>query len=155
MKDETKERQKKLTELGSKARAGTLMSTLFRAVASELTERVNIKVPGTKGGMEIRLVSKAEAIVRDIIQQALPITTIELEVMSIKDIAVRTKEQLEYRKLILDRVDGRAGAVGEDTKSRGESVSKKVSRLNQDFLNDQAKKAAKEKKETKSGLPKV
>lgn len=131
------------------------MSTLFRAVASELTERVNIKVPGTKGGMEIRLVSKAEAIVRDIIQQALPITTIELEVMSIKDIAVRTKEQLEYRKLILDRVDGRAGAVGEDTKSRGESVSKKVSRLNQDFLNDQAKKAAKEKKETKSGLPKV
>ena len=141
------ERQKKLTELGSKARAGTLMSTLFRAVASELTERVNIKVPGTKGGMEIRLVSKAEAIVRDIIQKALPSND--------EDTAVDPKVQMEYRKLILDRVDGRAGAVGEDTKSRGESVSKKVSRLNKDFLNEQAKGTKKEKPKAKSSPPKV
>jgi len=68
------ERQKKLTELGSKARAGTLMSTLFRAVASEKTELMQFKVPGDKTGkMQTRLVSKAEAIVRDIIQKALPV----------------------------------------------------------------------------------
>ena len=139
------ERQKKLTELGAKARAGTLMSTLFRAIASEKTELMQFKVPGDNTGkMQTRLVSKAEAIVRDIIQKALP-----------GDESADAKTQLEYRKLILDRVDGRAGAVVEDTKSKGESVSKRVSRLNKDFLNDQAKGTTKEKAKAKSGPPKV
>ena len=143
------ERQKKLTELGAKARAGTLMSTLFRAIASEKTELMQFKVPGDNTGkMETRLVSKAEAIVRDIIQRALPV---EEGVDDLTDAKVR----LEYRKLILDRVDGRAGAVGEDTKSHGESVPNKISRLNKDFLNDQAKGTKKEKPKTKSSPPKV
>jgi hypothetical protein len=150
------DRQKRLTELGSKARAGTLMSTLFRAVASEATELIAVKVPGRKDGkLQTLLVSKAEAIVRDIVQQALPITAKELEDMDMKEIAVRTKEQLECRKLILDRVDGRAGAVGEDNKERGESVPNKISRMNKDFLNDQAKGTTKEKPKKKSSPPKV
>ncbi len=145
MKDPIETREKALTELGSKARAGTLMSTLFRAIASEKTELMQFKVPGDETGkMQTRLVSKAEAIVRDIIQKALPSNEL-----------VDPKTQFEYRRLILDRVDGRAGAVGEDTKGHGESVSKKVSRLNKDFLNDQAKKTTKEKPKTKSGPPKV
>lgn len=139
------ERQKKLTELGAKARAGTLMSTLFRAVASEKTELMQFKVPGDKTGkMQTRLVSKAEAIVRDIVEKALPANEL-----------VDPKMQLEYRKLILDRVDGRAGAVGEDSKSGGESIPNKISRINKDFLNDQAKGTKKEKPKTKSLPPKI
>lgn len=142
------ERQKKLTELGAKCRAGQLMTTLFRAVASEKTELMQFKVPGDNTGkMQTRLVSKAEAIVRDIIQKALPAKD-ELDL-------VEGKLRLEYRKLILDRVDGRAGAIGEDNKSRGESVPNKISRLNKDFLNDQAKSTEKEKAKTKSRPPKV
>lgn len=144
-----KDRQNRLTELGSKARAGTLMSTLFRAVASEKTELIQFKVPNEESGeMETRLVTKAEAIVRDIIQKALPNL-----VNGGPD--VDDKLQLEYRKLILDRVDGRAGAVGEDTKSHGESVPNKISRINKDFLNDQAKKTKKEKPKTRSSPPKI
>lgn len=143
------ERQKKLTELGAKARAGTLMSTLFRAAASEKTELMQFKVPGDKTGkMVTRLVSKAEAIVRDIIEKALPVKDDVLDL-------VDSKLRLEYRKLILDRVDGRAGAVGEDTKGHGESIPNKISRINKDFLNDQAKGTKKEKPKTKSSPPKV
>lgn len=142
------DRQKKLTELGAKVRAGTLMSTLFRAIASEKTELMQFKVPGDETGkMQTRLVSKAEAIVRDIIQKALP--------NAMKDFPdIDAKTQLEYRKLILDRVDGRAGAVGEGNKSQGESVSKKVSRLNKDFLNEQAK-GSKERSKKKTSPPKI
>ena len=144
MNKESKSREKKLTELGAKSRAGTLMSSLFRAVASECTELIQIKVPGSKTGkMETKLVSKAEAIVRDIMQKALPH---KLEDGEICD----PKEQLEYRKLIMDRVDGRAGTVGEDAKGQGETIPNKISRMNKEFLNDQAKKVAK-----KSAPPKV
>ena len=143
------ERQKKLTELGAKARAGTLMSTLFRAVASEKTELMQFKVPGDKTGkMVTRLVSKAEAIVRDIIQKALPVT-------EGTDDLTDAKVRLEYRKLILDRVDGKVGAVGEDAKGHGESIPSKISRINKDFLNEQAKGTKKEKPKTKSSPPKV
>ena len=146
--NDIEDRQKKLTELGAKARAGTLMSTLFRSIASEKTELMQFKVPGSKTGkMQTRLVSKAEAIVRDIIEKALPYKE--------GGELVDSKVQMEYRKLILDRVDGRVGAVGEDAKNQGESVSKKVSRLNKDFLNEQAKRTAKEKPKTKSAPPKV
>lgn len=144
--NEIKDRQKKLTELGTKARAGTLMSTLFRAIASEKTELMQFKVPGDNTEkMETRLVSKAEAIVRDIIQKALPDSG---------DI-VDPKVQMEYRKLILDRVDGRAGAVGEDTKGHGESVPNKISRMNKEFLNAQARGTKKEKPKAKTPPPKV
>lgn len=134
MSKQSKQRERDLTELGSKARAGQLMSTLFRAVASEMTELMDIKIPGrTDGKMRITLVSKAEAIVRDIVQKALPVSEGEID-------NVDPKVRMEYRKLIMDRVDGRAGTVGEDTKGQGESIPGKVSRINRDFLNDTAKK---------------
>lgn len=127
-------RERDLTELGSKARAGQLMSSLFRAIASEMTELVASKVPGrTDGKMQTLLVSKAEAIVRDIVQKALPISEGTID-------TVDPKVRMEYRKLIMDRVDGRAGAVGEDTEGQGERIPEKVSRINKDFLNDTAKK---------------
>ena len=138
-------RERDLTELGAKIRAGTLMSSLFRAVASEMTELILVKVPGrTDGKMQTVLVSKAEAIVRDTIQKALPVSTDETPL-------VDEKTRMEYRKLIMDRVDGRAGTVGEDTKGQGENIPEKVSRINKDFLNDIAKKT----KAKKSGPPEL
>ena len=132
MKDEVKDRQKRLTELGAKSRAGTLMSSLFRAVASEKTELISTKVPGSKDGkMQTLLVSKAEAIVRDIIQKALPDNDAE---------GVDPKVQLECRKLVLDRVDGRAGTVGEDAGAKGVSIPDRISEASKGFLNAQAKK---------------
>ena len=142
MKDEVKEREKKLTELGQKCRAGTLMSSLFRAIASEKTELIQVKVPGSKTGkMETLLVSKAEAIARDIIQKALPTSDIE---------GVDLKVQLEYRKLVLDRVDGRAGTIGEDAGDRSVSIPDRISEASKGFLNAQAGKSRK-----KSGPPVV
>lgn len=138
-------RERDLTELGSKARAGQLMSSLFRAVASEMTELIATKVPGrTDGKMQTVLVSKAEAIVRDIMQKALPVGEGETDLID-------QKVRMEYRKLIMDRVDGRAGTVGEDVKSQGESIPGKVSRINKDFMNDIAKKT----KAKKGGPPEL
>lgn len=138
-------RERDLTELGAKSRAGTLMSSLFRAIASEYTELIAIKVPGrTDGKMQTVLVSKAEAIVRDVIEKALPVSEGQAD-------TVDPKVRMEYRKLIMDRVDGRAGAVGEDTKGQGERIPEKVSRINKDFLNDTAKKT----KAKKSGPPEL
>ena len=136
MKDEVKEREKKLTELGAKSRAGTLMSSLFRAVASEKTELISTKVPGSKDGkMQTLLVSKAEAIVRDIFETALPRKYKDDEV------PVDAKVQLECRKLVLDRVDGRAGTIGEDAGDRSVSIPDRISEASKGFLNTQAKKS--------------
>jgi len=135
MKDEVKEREKKLSELGAKCRAGQLMSSLFRAIASEKTELIQVKVPDSKTGkMETLLVSKAEAIARDIIQKALPTSDTE---------GVDLKVQLEYRKLVLDRVDGRAGTIGEDADDKRGSIPDRISEASKGFLNAQAGKARK------------
>jgi len=142
MKDEVKEREKKLSELGAKCRAGQLMSSLFRAVASEKTELISTKVPGSKDGkMQTLLVSKAEAIVRDIVQKALPVGD---------DDGVDPKVQMEYRKMVLDRVDGRAGTIGEDAGDKGVSIPDRISEASKGFLNAQTGKAGK-----KSGPPVV
>ena len=132
MKDEVKNREKKLTELGARCRAGQLMSSLFRVVAAEKTELILMKVPGSKSGkMETVLVSKAEAIARDIIQKALPNSDAD---------GVDPKMQLEYRKLVLDRVDGRAGTIGDDESGKGVSIPDRISEASKGFLNAQAKK---------------
>jgi len=140
MKDEIKNREKKLTELGAKSRAGRLMSSLFRAIAAEKTELIQVKVPGIKtGAMETLLVSKAEAIARDIIQKALPTND-----------TVDSKVQMEYRKMVLDRVDGRAGTVGEDAGDKHGSIPDRISEASKGFLNAQAGKVGK-----KTGPPAV
>ena len=141
MKDEVKAREKKLTELGAKCRAGQLMSSLFRAVASEKTELISTKVPGSKDGkMQTLLVSKAEAIVRDIVQKALPNrcgTEINDEGVMV---VIDPKVQMEYRKMVLDRVDGRAGTIGEDAGDTRATIPDRISEASKGFLNSQAKK---------------
>jgi len=143
-----KNREIELSELGTKVRAGTLMSSLLRAIASEKTELVQYKVPGAKDGkMVTKLVSKAEAIVRDMIQIALPHKIADRE-----DI-IDPKVRLDYRKIILDRIDGRAGEINANDKEEGESIPDRVSRINKDYLNIQAKNATKESKKEKNSNP--
>ena len=151
MVNEIKKREKSLTELGVKSRTGILMCRLFRAVASEKTELISTKVPGSKNGkMQTLLVSKAEAIVRDIVQKALPSKSGTEISDEGKMVAVDPKVQMEYRKMVLDRVDGRAGTVGEDVDDKGTTIPDRISEASKGFLNAQAGKAGK-----KSGPPTV
>ena len=150
MNPESKERQNKLTSHGTKARISPVVSQLFRAIGSEMTEMIAMKTPGDEGGkLQKRLVSKAEAMVRDLYQQAMPETEVE-----------DLKHQLACRKLILDfTIDKNA------KEQASETVADKVSDLNKDRLNAMAKggteetasgKKSKEKKKSKkSKCPRV
>lgn len=153
MNAEGKARESKLTSHGTKARISPVVSQLFRAIGSEMTEMVCIKVPDSKtGAVESRLVSKAEAMVRDLFQQAMPVSLEE---------EVDVKHQLACRKIILDFT------IDKNVKdSAGESVADKVSGLNKDRLNAMAKGSRvetacgtkpkeKKKKSKKSKCPRV
>lgn len=150
MNKEGEQREKDMVQHGSKIRAGVIISSLFRSIGTEMTERVLIKVPDSKSGkMEPRFVSKAEAIVRDCYEKALPkkLETIEIDAETGQEVTVVTeadpKMQLEYRKIIFDRIAGKAGA-DDSGKDAGESVPDRVSRLNKDRLNDIAMDGEKE-----------
>ncbi len=158
MNPESKERQSKLTSHGTKARISPVVSQLFRAIGSEMTEMICLKVPDSKtGAMETRLVSKAEAMVRDLYQSAMPISSKDLVDLDVKEIVLRGKGQMDARKLIL------AHTIDKNAKEQiGETVADKVSDLNKDRLNAMAKGGTEEtacgkksKEKTKSKKPKV
>lgn len=109
---------KKLLQQGSKNRAGRLLSGYLRAIAQEVTELVDVVISPDK--VERRLVSKGEAMARDMMRQALE--------------GVDDKIKLEYRKLILDRIEGRAGDTDKDAK-RGRSVPDRISEINKERIN--------------------
>ncbi len=117
---------KKLLQLGSKQRAGKLLSSYLRAIANEKTELVDIVVSPDK--TERRLVSKAEAIARDMFKVALPKSVAD-EMTGPTD----PKIQLEYRKLILDRIDGKPGA--EDSEKPKDSIPDRISEINKERVN--------------------
>lgn len=121
---------KKLLQQGSKQRAGRLLSGYLRAIAQEVTELVDVVIGPDK--VERRLVSKAEAMARDIMRQALGESD--------------PKMVLEYRKLVLDRIEGRAGDK-EDSGKKGHSVPDRISELNKDRLNAAAKAIAETEEE--------
>lgn len=131
MNKEGIERESKMAAHGTKARISPVVSQLFRSIGSEMTEMICIKVPGNKDGrMVTRLVSKAEALVRDLYQTAMPVSAKDLESMDIKEVAMRSKGQMDARKLILGyTIDKKAK---EDS---GDSVPDKVSELNKDAMN--------------------
>lgn len=165
-------RNKNILDFGSKARAGTILSSLFRAIGSEVTELVLMKVPGESGRLEPRLVSKAEAIVRDCFEKAIPrksYTESRIDdngEMTEVEVAADPKTQLEYRKLIFDRMGGKAGS--KDKGPQENSIADKISELSKNKLNKFAdrsrsstsadKSAGKNKKkmpEKKASIPKI
>lgn len=121
---------KKLTELGQKQRAGKLLSEYIRAIGDERTERVDVAVGVDK--VEPRIVSKAERMAREIWKQAFE---------------GDEKTKLEYRKLIIDRIEGKVGTglTGADIEHPGRNVPDRVSEINKDRLNKLAKSGEKRK----------
>lgn len=120
----TKE-DKKLLQQGSKNRAGKLLSGYLRAIAQEMTEVADVATgPDT---VEHKIISKGEAMARDMMEQALSGTDAKLK--------------LEYRKLILDRIEGKAGDTKND-KPGDRSVPDRISDLNRERLNAAAKEIA-------------
>jgi len=132
---------KKLLQQGAKNRAGKLLSGYLRAIAQEMTEIVDIATgPDT---VEHKIISKAEAMARDMFAKALGRTTIAGQEV---DCLADSKLVLEYRKLILDRIEGKAGDTDKDAK-RDRSVPDRISDLNRERLNAAAKEIAEEQSE--------
>jgi len=120
---------KRLTELGQKQRAGKLLSEYIRGIGDERTELVDIVISPDK--CERRLVSKAEAMAREIWKEAID--------------GDDDKLKLEYRKLIIDRIEGKVGTglTGADIDHPGRNVPDRVSDINRDRINKLAKSAKK------------
>jgi hypothetical protein len=117
---------KELLELGQKQRAGRLLSEYIRAIGDERVELVDVPVGPDK--VEHRLVSRAEKMARDIWKEA--------------NEGTDDKLKLEYRKLIIDRIEGKTGTglTGADIEHPGRNVPDRVSDINRDRINKLAKK---------------
>jgi len=125
---------KQLTELGQKKRAGRLLSEYIRAIGDEKTEVMDIATGPDK--VKHQIVSKAERLARDIWDKALD--------------GEDEKVKLEYRKLVIERIEGKAGTglTGADIEHPGRNVPDRVSDLNRDRLNRIAKSGEKKSKKT-------
>jgi hypothetical protein len=117
---------KDLLELGQKQRAGALLSGYLRAIGTEVTEVMQDDAPKGCPVGPPRLMSKAERLARHIWEQALPRTG--------PDGAVHAPT-FEYVKLVLDRVEGKAGTMEQEKDSGRESVPDKISRINTERVN--------------------
>lgn len=120
---------KELTELGNKQRAGQLISSYLRAIGTEKTEVATVFIDPDTGKKKI--ISKAEALAREMWQIVL-------------DENADAELKFKYRKLILDRIEGRPGTEDE-LKDRDISIPDKISEINRAKLNAIAKKPAKKK----------
>jgi len=109
--------KRQTTEIGEKVRAGLLVSNYIRAIGDERTEVATVY---SKDGAKPKLMSKAEQLARDIWKQALE--------------AEDDKLKLEYRKLVLDRIEGKAGAQESNLPQRP-SIPDKISEKGKDRLN--------------------
>lgn len=117
---------KDLLELGSKQRAGRLLSEYIRAIGCEVDQVVEPDTPrGCTPGMP-RMVSKAEALARHIWGRALPRTD---------DEGNRHEPDLNYIRIVLERAEGKAGTVEAEKSDTRETVPDKVSRLGVERLN--------------------
>jgi hypothetical protein len=115
-----------LLQLGQKARAGALLSGYLRAIGTENTEVVIDDVPlGCPPGMP-KLVSKAEALARHIWRKAL---------RHKDDEGVTHEPDLNYVRIVLERIEGKAGTMAEEKGETRETVPEKVSRLGVERLN--------------------
>lgn len=120
---------KALLERGKKSRAGMLLSSYLRAIAQEKTETLIVNGPNGKP-LPPRLVSKAEMLARSIWAQALDI-----------DPLTDGRLRLEYSKLVLDRIDGKAGADVDDAERKRLSPADRMSEMNKERMNRIAKEA--------------
>lgn len=116
---------KDMVELGSKARAGRLLSNYLRAIADERTEIEDIATsPDT---VEHKIISKAEAIARDMFRIAMGKGWVDSATNTL--FAPDAKLVLEYRKLILERIEGKPGS-GEEVENPKDGIPDRISEIN-------------------------
>ena len=120
---------KKLTELGQIGRSGRLISQYIRGIGTEKTELILNPVTGKS-----EVVSKGEALARKIWLKALGyVYDIDTEAYS------ETGElNLDYVKLLIDRVEGKIGVQSDDPNDSRTSAADRVSQANKDRLNAMA-----------------
>lgn len=116
---------KDMLERGERIRAGLIISKYLRAILQEKTELVNVAIGPDK--VKQKLVSKGEKIARDMVRLA----------MESED----SKEKLEYRKLVIERADGKAGTVQEALGEDEKSIPDRMSESNKMRLNRIANEA--------------
>ena len=112
-----------LRELGKKQRAGRALSELLRAIGTEMTEVVLDEGPAPGPP---RIISKAERMARHIWKKALPHKD---------DDGVQQEPDLDYIKIVLDRVEGKPGSGDKKEEGVGETLPDKISRMNKERLN--------------------
>ena len=112
-----------MLERGQRVRAGLIISKYLRAILQEKTELVLIATGPDE--VKQKLVSKGEKIARDMIKEA----------MESDD----PKTKLEYRKLVIERADGKAGTVQEALEDDEKTIPERISQVNKDRLNRMAK----------------
>lgn len=118
-----------LLQLGQKQRAGQLLSGYLRAIGTEVDQVViEDTVPGCAVGMP-KLVSKAEALARHIWRKAL---------RHKDDEGVTHEPDLNYVRIVLERIEGKAGTMETEKADTRETVPEKVSRLGVERLNRMA-----------------
>jgi len=119
---------KDLLELGKKQRAGMILSQYLRAIACEMTEVED--VPTGPDEVRHKVITKAEKLARDMWEKALR--------------SGDKKEMLEYRKLVIERTDGKAGTVNDTVDDGKESIPDKISAMNKRRLNSLAEETVEE-----------
>lgn len=123
----SRENKEKL-ELGQKIRAGLIISKYLRAILCEETEVMDVEVSPDK--VEHRIVSKAERIAREMVKEAME--------------GGDAKTKFEYRKLVIERADGKAGIIPEALEDDRRSIPDKISEMNKRRVNAIAEEAAEE-----------
>jgi len=123
---------KDLLQLGQKQRAGALLSGYLRAIGTEVDQVITDDVPqGCPVGMP-KIISKAEALARHIWKKALP---------HMDDEGVKREPDLNYVRIVLERIEGKAGTMEAEKDSGRESVPDKVSRMGVERINRMAEES--------------
>lgn len=110
--------KKQIPELGDIARSGQLVAGYLRVIGCEKDVIVSIG-----GDNKPKLVSKAEALARDIWDKALNLNIVGDETLRFK-----------YRELLMNRAEGRPGFVGESNPQL-QQIPEKISETNKKRLN--------------------
>jgi hypothetical protein len=117
-----------LRELGKKQRAGRALSEMLRAIGTEIDQVYLPDDPGPNPGPP-RIISKAERMARHIWMKALPHKD---------DEGIQHEPDLDYIKIVLDRVEGKPGSGDKKDDGPTESLPDKISRMNATRINDLA-----------------
>lgn len=123
---------KDLMELGKKSRAGRVLSEYLRGIASERTETVIDPI-----ACKEVIVSKGEYLARKLWDKALGRSARE-DPETGRMVIVEGDINLDCVKILLERVEGKAGVTQDDFDAAKPTAADKVSEINKKRLNAMA-----------------